>query len=98
MPLPSSADRTALREPVEAALGECVEQCLPIDEVAPRCTVADAGLARELPEREPVDAGLAQDIDSACSSRTARRFPWWKGRGHGSAYRELVIDYFLDSD
>jgi hypothetical protein len=43
----------------EARLGEGVQQCLTIGEVAPWRAVADAGLACKLAQRQALDAPLA---------------------------------------
>ena len=58
-PAPSTGSPQLGAEPREPGFGERVEQRLAIGEVPPRRAVADADLARELTQRELVDAVLA---------------------------------------
>jgi hypothetical protein len=50
-----------LAQTCEPILGERVQQCLTVGEVSTRRTVADADLARELAQRELLNAALADD-------------------------------------
>ena len=61
----------------EARFGERVKQRLAIGEVPSRSAVADADLARELPQRQFPAAPRSRSVRSACSSSAMRRLPWW---------------------
>jgi len=72
-----------LRETVEPAHRQRVEQCLPVDEVAPWGPVADAGPPGELAERQCVDAVGAQQRLGLLEQLRAE-VAVVEGRGHSS--------------
>jgi hypothetical protein len=83
----------------EPGLGERVEQRLAIGEVAPRRAVADAGLARELAQRQRLRAALAHGPLGLLEQRRAEVAVVVGARAHParSLAEEVVIDIIVVS-
>ncbi len=79
-------------EAFEADHREGVEEGLAVDEVAPRRTVADPGAAGEVPERQPLDARVAQDGDGLVQEHRAEVPVVERPLGHGAIVPKPGID------